>query len=316
MIAATVQPEKASNGAYRIAFQGEIGAYSQSAVYAFFGKETVEQVVPLPTFRKVFESLSLRDAEPREGKKKSVDYAVVPIENSLAGSVGETLDLLLLNSSTTTASSSSGGVMIVGEVSVPVRHALMIHGKTTIDKISKVISHPQAIAQCKLYLDSKDWEQIPVYDTAGAAKMIRDGGLRDTAAIASELAAEIYGLKITERSIEDDHTNQTRFVVIEQGEITDGAIVDRIAGKSYKTSLLFSTKHEPGSLVDALSALSTRGINLTRIESRPMKSRPWEYYFFVDFEGHIDDENCKEALAALKSATVELRILGSYARNS
>ncbi len=280
---------------YSIAFQGEIGAYSQSAIYAFFGRDNVNEVLPLPTLRQVFQNLV------REGSR--ADYAVVPIENSLAGTIGETLDLLLL----------SNNVRIVGEVRIPISHALIAHENcSSISKIRRVISHPQAIAQCKEYLDAHDWEQIPVYDTAGAAKMIRDENLEDTAAIASELAAEIYGLQILARHIEDDHSNQTRFIVITSN--ASSPVLVNSEANDYRTSIIFSTEHKPGSLVDSLSTLSSRKINLTKIESRPMKSRPWEYYFYVDFEGHEKDENCRNALDELKERTIELKILGSYKR--
>ncbi|MDH2901731.1 MAG: prephenate dehydratase [archaeon] len=298
--------ERETSRTYSVAFQGEIGAYSQSSVYAFFGKDRVKRVIPLPTFSQVFNSLFSAQGE------KGSDFAVVPIENSLAGSVGETLDLLLTRD-----------VRIIGEVSIPIEHVLAIHEDTSIDQIRSVISHPQAIAQCKMYLDSKDWQQVAVYDTAGAAKMIRDGNLKDTAAIASEVAAEIYGLKVVERCIEDDHSNRTRFIVIEAKK-TEKSVTGEDLRRSdeekesndnnYKTSVLFLTAHKPGSLVGALSAFSTRGINLTKIESRPMKSRPWEYYFFVDFEGREEDINCKDALEELRSKTIEIKILGSYKR--
>jgi prephenate dehydratase len=286
------------NESYSVAFQGELGAYSQSAVYAFFGKKNVERVIPLPTFSQVFVSLF---------SGQGFDYAVVPIENSLAGSIGETLDLLL-----------STDVRIIGEVSIPIEHALLAHKGASLDLIRKVISHPQAIAQCKKYLDSKDWQQIAVYDTAGAAKMIRDENLQDTAAIASQVAAEIYGLEVLESGIQDDSSNSTRFVVIESSTKTEKSVVAQGLQSSniFKTSVIFSTEHKPGSLVGALSAFSTRGINLTKIESRPMKSRPWEYYFFVDFEGNTKNQNCREALRELKSKTSEIKILGSYKRNS
>jgi prephenate dehydratase len=295
-------PELGQSGKYSVAFQGEIGAYSQSAIYAFFGKDNVKQVLPLPTLREVFQTL-----EREEEEQPSAQYAVVPIENSLAGSIGETLDLLLL----------SRNLRIAGEVRIPISHALIVRENCSISKIRRVISHPQAIAQCKEYLDSHEWEQIPVYDTAGAAKMVRDGNLEDTAAIAGELAAEIYGLKVLVRGIEDDHSNQTRFIVITP--ISSVSTLDFEKGKpelnqDYRTSIIFSTEHKPGSLVESLSALSSRKINLTKIESRPIKSRPWEYYFYVDFEGHEKDENCRSALDELKEQTIELKILGSYRR--
>jgi prephenate dehydratase len=293
----TNKPSRSSK--YSVAFQGEIGAYSQSAIYAFFGKDNVSEVLPFPTLRQVFQNLD------RKGPR-AVDYAVVPLENSLAGTIGETLDLLLL----------SNNLRIVGEVRIPISHALIAHENCpSITKIRKVISHPQAIAQCKEYLDAHDWEQVPVYDTAGAAKMIRDENLDDTAAIAGEFAAEIYALKIFARRIEDDHSNQTRFIVITSNSSThvpEGN--EKSEDTNYRTSIIFSTEHKPGSLVESLSTLSSRKINLTKIESRPMKSRPWEYYFYVDFEGHEKDENCRSALEELRKRTIELKILGSYNR--
>lgn len=296
-----------STKSYCVAFQGEIGAYSQSAIYTFFGKNHVSEVVPLPTLRQVFGALESRN-EDKFPQEKEIDCAVVPIENSVAGSIGETLDLLL-----------SKDVRIVGEVRIPISHALIAQSGSSISQIGRVISHPQAIAQCKEYLDSHSWEQVPVYDTAGAAKMIRDENLKRTAAIASELAAEIYGLEILARNIEDDHSNQTRFIVIvpksNSEEFQFGENEKANYSNNYKTSILFSTEHKPGSLVRSLSAFSSRSINLTKIESRPMKSRPWEYYFFVDFEGQERDENCRQALNELKSFTIEFKVLGSYERS-
>jgi prephenate dehydratase len=302
--------DKGKARGFSVAFQGEIGAYSQSAVYSFFGKENVREVMPLPTFRQVFSILFKPESDNEEKvqheRQTLADCAVLPIENSLAGSVGETLDLL-----------NSNEVRIVGEVSIPISHALLVLRDSSMRDIRKVISHPQAIAQCKEYLDSKGWQQVSVYDTAGAAKMVRDEKLKDTAAIASELAAEIYGLKILERGIEDDHSNQTRFIVIIprqkwKSDLEHKNLETTAENQRFKTSVLFSAKHVPGSLVEALSTLSSRGINLTKIESRPMKSRPWEYYFFVDFDGSEENETCREALADLRSKTIELKVLGSY----
>jgi prephenate dehydratase len=296
----TITQEKEEEGkreSYSIAFQGEMGAYSQSAVYAYFGKGKVKQVLPLPTFSQVFGSLS---------SSHGPDYAVVPIENSLAGSVGETLDLLLSND-----------VRIVGEISIPIEHFLLASRGTKLDQIRRVISHPQAIAQCKKYLDSKGWQQVAVYDTAGAAKMIRNENLVDTAAIASAVAAEIYGLEILERGgIGDDSSNSTRFVVIESNTKSKAKHPVQSTSNCYKTTVIFATEHKPGALVGALSVFSNRSINLTKIESRPIKSRPWEYYFFVDFEGHEDERNCREALRELNSKTSEIKILGSYRRSN
>ena len=277
-----------------VAFQGELGAYSQKAVYSFFGRNQVNKVIPLPTLQRVFEVLCQKNNSP--------DYAVVPIENSTAGSVGETVDLLI-----------SKNVRIVGETSVPVEHCLIIHKDTDLGKIRKVMSHPQALAQCREYLDrnGQSWEQISVYDTAGSVKMIREQGLKDTAGIASELAAEIYGMKVAAKGIEDDHSNTTRFIVIEDAE--KAASSSEPTGQD-KTSAIFATKHEPGCLVRALSALSSRGINLDRIESRPIRGKPWEYYFYVDFSGHVKEDACRKAIDDLRYQCEEVKVLGSYRR--
>ncbi|MGI0079566.1 MAG: prephenate dehydratase [Nitrososphaerales archaeon] len=280
----------------KVAFQGELGAYSQSAVYSFFGRDSVKEVMPLPTLQRVFSELC---SDPEMNPSKP-NFAVVPIENSTAGSVGETFDLLV-----------SKDVKIIGETAVPIQHAFVIHRNADLKGIKKVISHPQALAQCREYLDAHGWQQTAVYDTAGAVKMIRDQNLLDTGAIASELSSEIYGLKLAERSVEDDHSNRTRFIVVvsapESSDLLEPSGND-------KTSVIFSTKHSPGSLVRALSALSFRGINLSRIESRPIKSKPWEYYFYVDFDGHLKEERCKQAVEDLQTQTLELKILGSYKR--
>ena len=285
----------ALNQTVSVAFQGELGAYSQRAVYSFFGRDQVSQVLPLPTLQRVFEVLCQ--------KRDAPDFAVVPIENSTAGSVGETVDLLI-----------SKNVRIVGETSVPVEHCLIIHKDSDLTKIRKVMSHPQALAQCREYLDrnGRSWEQISVYDTAGSVKMIKEQNLRDTAGIASELAAEIYGMKVASKGIEDDHSNTTRFIVIENAE-KNPKIPNEPTGQD-KTSAIFATKHEPGCLVRALSALSSRGINLDRIESRPIRGKPWEYYFYVDFSGHVGEDACRKAIDDLRYQCEEVKVLGSYRR--
>lgn len=284
------------NQTVSVAFQGELGAYSQQAVYSFFGRRNVSQVVPLQTLQRVFAVLGQKEGAP--------DFAVVPIENSTAGSVGETIDLLITKN-----------VRIVGEVSVPVEHCLIIHKDTTTDRVEKVMSHPQALAQCKEYLDREGnrWEQVSVYDTAGSIKMIKEQGLKNVAGIASELAAEIYGMKIVAKGIEDDKSNTTRFIGIESANKSNSLFANEPTGDD-KTSVIFTTKHEPGCLVRALSALSFRGINLTRLESRPIRGKPWEYCFYIDFSGHVKEERCEKALADLQKQTEELKVLGSYRR--
>ena len=259
-------------------------------------RKPAKQVFTLPTLQRVFWALS--------GNGDNIpDFAVVPIENSTAGSVGETIDLLI-----------SRNVRIVGEISVPVDHCLIIHRDTSLNNITKVMSHPQALAQCKEYLEREGnrWEQVPVYDTAGSVKMIKEQSLKDVAGIASELASEIYGMTLVARGIEDDPSNRTRFVVVEKAE-RDSDELNMPTGND-KTSAIFATKHEPGCLVRALTALSSRAINVDRIESRPIRGKPWEYYFYVDFAGHVKDENCRKAIEDLRYQTEELKVLGSYPR--
>jgi len=278
------------------AIQGELGAYSQQAVYSFFGRDVARTIIPLPTLQRVFAAI--------EGDSSQPDFAVVPVENSLAGSVGETIDLLI-----------SKNVRVVGETSVPVSHCLIIHKDTSIDRIRKVQSHPQALAQCREYLDrhGRHWEQVSVYDTAGSVKMIKEQNLMDTAGIASELACEIYGMKLAAREIEDDPSNRTRFVIVENGNRRESYLPTEPTGDD-KTSAIFATKHEPGCLVRALSALSSRAINVDRIESRPIKGKPWEYFFWIDFSGHEKEDQCRKAIEDLRYQTEELKILGSYPR--
>ena len=286
--------DASENSKPTVAFQGELGAYSQAAIYAFFGKDQVARVVPLPTFQRVFGALV---------ESGELDYAVVPLENSLGGTVGETVDLLI-----------SKDVRIVGETSVPVEHCLIVNSETTMDEIKKVMSHPQALAQCREYLDrvGRHWEQVSVYDTAGSVKMIKEQNLLGCAGIASKLAADIYGMKVLASGIEDDHSNTTRFIVIERVDAKKGS--ESLPSGNDKTSIIFAVKHEPGALVKALGALSSRAINIGKIESRPYRSRPWEYYFYVDFDGHLQEEKCRRAIADLHSQCEELKILGSYKR--
>jgi chorismate mutase/prephenate dehydratase len=175
-----------------------------------------------------------------------------------------------------------------------------------LDRIRVVYSHPQALAQCSNFLDGLDVIQEPVYDTAGSAKMIKERNIREAAAIASERAADLYGLRILRRNIQDFAENFTRFYVI-------GRESSSRTGQD-KTSIVFVTNHTPGSLHRALGELATRGINLTKIESRPIKGTPWEYRFFIDFEGHQTDPGSSEAIAALGKSSTFLKILGSYPR--
>jgi chorismate mutase / prephenate dehydratase len=264
-----------------VAFQGERGAYSENAVYQFFGS-TVE-VKPCRDFRDVFESV----------KKQEVQAGVVPVENSIEGSVNQNYDLFF-----------TYDLKVCGEVIVKVAHCLIANPGTSLDAVKAVYSHPQALAQCRSFLERLNCELIPTYDTAGSVKLIKEKKLTNAAAIASEKAAELYGMKILARDIADNTENYTRFFVLSKED-------SPITGKD-KTSIIFSAKHEPGSLYHALGEFAKRNINLTKIESRPTKKTPWEYNFYLDFEGHRTEPRCAEALKALEKHAIFVRILGSY----
>jgi chorismate mutase/prephenate dehydratase len=276
-----LEEQEAGEQTVKVAFQGEKGAYSEMAVYTFFGKTA--EVKPCRDFRDVFESV----------EKQETQHGVVPIENSLEGSINQTYDLFL-----------QYDLKVCGEVIVRVSHCLLANKDTTLKQIKTVYSHPQALAQCRNYLEKSGWELIPTYDTAGSAKMLKEKALKDAAAIASERAAEIYELKILAREIEDNPNNYTRFFVLSKKDAA-------MTGKD-KTSIIFGAAHKPGSLYQALGEFAKRGISLTKIESRPTKQTPWEYNFYLDFEGHRSELRCIEALKALQEHAAFVKILGSY----
>ena len=268
-----------------VAFQGEPGAYSESAVFQFFGSKA--QAKPCRDFRDVFENV----------KNQEVSAGVVPVENSLEGSINQNYDLFF-----------SYDLKVCGEVIVKIAHCLIVNPGTTMDQIKAVYSHTQALAQCRSYLEKTKWEIIPTYDTAGSVKIIKEQKLKNAAAIASQRAAELHSMQILARDIADNKENYTRFFVLSKEDSTP-------TGKD-KTSIIFSAKHEPGSLYNALSEFAKRKINLTRIESRPTKKTAWEYNFFLDFEGHRTEPQCAEALKALEKYAIFIKILGSYPKAS
>jgi len=265
----------------RIAFQGELGAYSEMAVYSFFG-ESVE-VKLCKSFDEVFESV----------KTGTVDYGVVPIENSIEGSVNRTYDLFL-----------EYDLKVCGEIIIRISHCLIAHKGTKIDQIKTVYSHPQALAQCRKFLEQHKLRAISTFDTAGSVKMIKEEKLTDAAAIASERAAKIYNMTILEKEIEDIKNNSTRFFVLDKRD-------SPYSGMD-KTSIIFAAKSVPGALYKILKEFANRNINLTKIESRPTKSTPWEYHFYLDFEGHRTETKCQQALESISDKTVFVKILGSY----
>ena len=272
---------KAGKQKMKVAFQGERGAYSESAVYTFFGNDA--EVKPCRDLTEVFESVDKQDAP----------VGVVPVENSLEGSVNQAYDLFLTHN-----------LKVSGEVIIRISHCLIANPSTSLEAVRTVYSHPQALAQCRSFLERLGSDLIPTYDTAGSVKMLREKGLKDAAAVASEKAAEIYGMKILVKEIEDIPTNYTRFFVISKNDSPS-------TGKD-KTSIIFAAAHTPGSLYHALGEFAKRNINLTKIESRPTKQKAWEYNFYLDFEGHRTEENCTAALKALEKSRTFLKILGSY----
>ena len=265
-----------------IAFQGELGAYSELAAREFF--RTDLEVIPRPTFEDVFSSVG-------SGK---CDRGIIPIENSLAGSIHQNYDLLLKQR-----------LHIIGEIKLRIVHTLIVNPGVKLSDLLRIYSHPQALAQCDRFIRSlKRVEAVPVYDTAGAVKMIKEDGVRDGAAIASAQAAADYGLKILKTAIESDHQNFTRFLILSRKRAprTENA----------KTSIVFATKNVPGALFKSLSVFSLRDINLLKIESRPIRGKPWEYFFYLDFEGNFKDRDCARALEHLKEISSSVRVLGSY----
>ena len=267
----------------KVAYQGETGAYSEMAVYKFFGSKV--EPVPFQDFREVFESV----------KNNTVQAGVVPIENSIEGSVNQNYDLFL-----------AYDLRVCGEVAIKLAHVLIANPKTKFEDIKTVYSHPQALAQCRGYLEKHNWEIIPAYDTAGSVKLIKEKGLLNAAAIASEKAADLNDMKILARNIADNLSNYTRFLVLSHEDAPPTG--------DDKTSIIFSAKHEPGTLYHALGEFASRNINLTRIESRPTKKTAWQYNFYLDFEGHRTEKRCAEALQALEKYATFVKVLGSYPR--
>jgi prephenate dehydratase len=200
-------------------------------------------------------------------------------------------------------------LQVIGEVYQRVRHCLVANKGARKNSIKSAHSHPQALAQCRVYLHKHGIEPVPAYDTAGAAKMVKENKRLDAAAIASRRAAELYGMAILDEGIEDKKNNYTRFLVLSLRKRKTGSVP---RGRNYKTSIIFSVKHVPGSLFGIIGEFAVRGINLTKIESRPTKETPWEYNFYVDFDGQADDSAVKESLKAIRHKTLYVKVLGSY----
>ena len=263
----------------KIAYQGEPGAFSEAAAMQF---RADAEPVPFHAFEDVFDAV--------EGG--AVACGVLPIENSIGGSIHRNFDLLLEHN-----------VPIVGEVELPVVHHLLALPGTTLERVRRVYSHPQGLAQCDRFLRTlRGVEIVATYDTAGSAKMIADQRMDDAAAIASARAGAVFGLTPVRSGIQDYAHNTTRFLVISSRPLS--------SAKSDKTTIVFTLPNEPGALFKALSVFALRGIDLTKLESRPIPDRKWEYLFYVDLAG--DAVPCSRALAHLAEFAPTLRILGSY----
>ena len=270
----------------KAAFQGELGAFSQVAVQQLLGHDAA--VMPCQRFEEVF--IALRDGR--------VDTAVIPIENTLHGSVHENYDHLL-----------HFDVEIIAETHVRIAHSLIVPPEVSFRAIQKVYSHPVALNQClKFFASNPQLERVSFYDTAGSVKMLMEERPERSAAIASSVAAEIYGAKVLKRNIEDDPGNFTRFFLLRR----PGKRKRVQEAGHYKTSLVFTTRNVPGALFRSLSAFALRDINLAKIESRPLKGKPWEYLFYLDLLGSAEDEKVQKALGHLAELADFLRVLGTY----
>jgi prephenate dehydratase len=276
-----------------VAFQGERGAFSQEAARRLLGPDV--EVLPCLRFEDMFRRLGGGE----------VEGAVVPIENTLAGSVHENYDHL-----------QNFDFPIVAETSVRIVHNLIAPPGVPFSGLKRVFSHPVALNQClDFFLRHPHIEKTPFYDTAGSVKMIMEEKLEDAGAIASSVAAEIYGARILRRSIEDDRQNYTRFFLLRTPEYA-GKHPVKGNHKIWKTSLVFTLRNVPGTLFRALSAFALRDLNMAKIESRPLRGKPFEYLFYLDFLGHVEDPNVLNALNHLRELADYMRILGCYPKGA
>jgi prephenate dehydratase len=264
-----------------VAFQGEPGAYSEQAVHQHFGPDT--RTLPCRSFVEIFEALH----------NDTATKGMLPVENSLAGTVVPAYDLLV-----------DHDLSVQAEAIVRVQHCLMASAGTQLSDIRQVKSHPQALSQCERTLKRLGIKPVIYYDTAGAARDLAAKPEPGTAAIASELAAQTYNLEILVRNLEDLDFNFTRFFVLGKE--------NPVRQDPSKTSIIFTTRHVPGALYEVMGELANHNLNMTKIESRPRRNRPWHYLFYVDFEGHEDDPHVREAMLGILKKASFLKVLGSY----
>ncbi len=266
----------------KIVFQGVEGAYAQVAMETFFGKNT--DSFHVESWRDAMEAIQSGEA----------DYAVLPLENSSAGIVSQNYDLLMEYDN-----------CIVGEQIIKIDHCLLGTKDASLSDITQVYSHPQGLMQCAGFLEThRDWDSISTKNTAMAAKKIQEDAKKNQAAVASRLTADIYGLKILKECVQDNPNNSTRFIIVSSRKM--------YVQDAKKISICFEIPHESGSLYRALSHFIYNNLNMDHIESRPIKDRNWEYRFFIDFVGNLEDSAVQNALRGLKEETVKLKILGNY----
>ncbi len=281
-VPSSVLPSVKTGGPRRAVFAGEMRAFAHKAASQFFGSDI--NIDPVSSFLDVF----------RQVKEGNCDFGVIPLENSLTGSIHENYDHLL-----------EYDVRIVGEITLRIVHALIGHPGTEFHKIKRVISHPQALEQCRDFLESQPgWELVAARDTATAVRRIKEGGESGEVAIAAREAADLYGLSVLKEGIETNARNYTRFAVIAASAVSNGP--------RKKSSLVYSTSNKPGALFDTLQIFAKNGINLVKLESRPIHGKPWEYMFYVDVEADVESSELAGVMGQLSEKTEYLRVLGSY----
>ena len=275
----------------RVAYQGEPGAFGEEAIIGWFGDGATP--IPMPTFSAVCAAV----------ESGATGAGVLPLENSVAGTVGDALDAL-----------AAGSLRVVGEVVLPIRHQLLVLPGVALEEVRTVSSHWQALAQCDRFLAGRGWKVVPAADTAGAARELAASGDLSSAAIASRAASDRYGLEIAAADIQDADHNMTRFAVLTAASATVPSAAGTLApgNGARETLITFETGHRPGDLVRALAVLADAGINLSRIESRPSGNGPWRYRFLVQVAGDAEAEPLRGALIAVREHTRSMRVLGSF----